>query len=105
MSIMRGGDRSLAAAKSNTGEKLHDERNEMKKKIMILAVGAVLALGAFALAGCASGNSADSGQAAGDAAAADDVSPSGEVSVYSREDGSGTRSAFIERTRAARRWI
>ena len=68
----------------------------MKKKIMILAVGAVLALGAFALAGCASGNSADSGQAAGDAAAADDVSPSGEVSVYSREDGSGTRSAFIE---------
>ena len=30
----------------------------MKKKIMILAVGAVLALGAFALAGCASGNSA-----------------------------------------------
>ena len=96
MSIMRGGDRSLAAAKSNTGEKLHDERNEMKKKIMILAVGAVLALGAFALAGCASGNSADSGQAAGDAAAADDVSPSGEVSVYSREDGSGTRSAFIE---------
>ena len=43
MSIMRGGDRSLAAAKSNTGEKLHDERNEMKKKIMILAVGAVLA--------------------------------------------------------------
>ena len=96
MSIMRGGDRSLAAAKSNTGEKLHDERNETKKKIMILAVGAVLALGAFALAGCASGNSADSGQAAGDAAAADDVSPSGEVSVYSREDGSGTRSAFIE---------
>ncbi len=68
----------------------------MKKKIMILAVGAVLALGAFALAGCASGNSVDSGQAAGDAAAADDVSPSGEVSVYSREDGSGTRSAFIE---------
>ena len=68
----------------------------MKKKIMILAVGAVLVLGAFALAGCASGNSADSGQAAGDAAAADDVSPSGEVSVYSREDGSGTRSAFIE---------
>ena len=96
MSIMRGGDRSLAAAKSNTGEKLHDERNEMKKKIMILAVGAARALGAFALAGCASGNSADSGQAAGDAAAADDVSPSGEVSVYSREDGSGTRSAFIE---------
>lgn len=96
MSIMRGGDRSLAAAKSNTGEKLHDERNGMKKKIMILAVGAVLALGAFALAGCASGNSVDSGQAAGDAAAADDVSPSGEVSVYSREDGSGTRSAFIE---------
>ena len=68
----------------------------MKKKIMILAVGAVLALGAFALAGCASGNSADSGQTAGDAAAAGDVSPSGEVSVYSREDGSGTRSAFIE---------
>ena len=31
MSIMRGGDRSLAAAKSNTGEKLHDERNGMKK--------------------------------------------------------------------------
>lgn len=68
-------------------------------------MAAVLALGAFSLAGCGSGgagsaggsggaNSEGSGASAESPAAAG--SASGEISVYSREDGSGTRGAFIE---------
>lgn len=61
----------------------------MKKRLVMTALGAVLALGVFGLAGCASGGA---GAAEGDAAGV----PSGEISVYSREDGSGTRGAFVE---------
>lgn len=62
----------------------------MKKRLVMAALGAVLALGVFGLAGCASGGA---GAAEGDAAAG---ALSGEISVYSREDGSGTRGAFVE---------
>ncbi|MGI6046225.1 MAG: substrate-binding domain-containing protein [Eggerthellaceae bacterium] len=57
----------------------------MKKRFLIIALSALMALGAFALAGCG-GSSSDSGS----------TSPSGDISVYSREDGSGTRGAFVE---------
>ncbi len=67
----------------------------MKKRILAVVLGATLAMGLFALAGCGSqnGGSTDKKDAAIEQKAA---SLSGEISVYSREDGSGTRGAFIE---------
>ena len=56
----------------------------MKKRFLAAALGAMFALGLFGVAGCSS-------DAASEGA-------SGEISVYSREDGSGTRSAFVELT-------
>jgi phosphate transport system substrate-binding protein len=53
----------------------------------------VLALGVLGLAGCAGGGDA---AATGGSDGASSASPSGQVSVYSREDGSGTRGAFVE---------
>ena len=71
------------------------ERKSMKKRLIMVAMGALLALGLFGIVGCSGGNGGDGGSSSnGDAAKA--TSPSGEVSVYSREDGSGTRGAFIE---------
>ena len=68
------------------------ERKSMKKRLVMMAMGALLALGAFGLMGCSGGGNAGSGEA--DSAAG--TVPTGEVSVYSREDGSGTRGAFVE---------
>ncbi len=67
----------------------------MKKRWAMAVSAAVLALGLFGLFGCASGNG-DGASGATDGGASASTSPSGEVSVYSREDGSGTRGAFIE---------
>lgn len=67
----------------------------MKKRLAMAVSAAVLALGLFGLFGCASGNY-DGASGATDGGASASTSPSGEVSVYSREDGSGTRGAFIE---------
>ena len=67
----------------------------MKKRLAMAVSAAVLALGLFGLFGCASGND-DAASGATDGGASASTSPSGEVSVYSREDGSGTRGAFIE---------
>ena len=66
----------------------------VKKRLVLAASAAVLALGAFGLFGCSSGSS-DNGAGAVDGGSAA-ASPSGAVSVYSREDGSGTRGAFVE---------
>lgn len=67
----------------------------MKKRLVMMAMGALLALSAFGLMGCSGGGNAGSGDGGeGDGAAG--TVPSGEVSVYSREDGSGTRGAFVE---------
>lgn len=67
-------------------------------------MAAVLALGAFSLAGCGSGGAGSAGGSGGsgsEGSGASAESPaagsaSGEISVYSREDGSGTRGAFVE---------
>ena len=67
----------------------------MKKRLAMAVSAAVLALGLFGLFGCASG-SGEGESGATDGGASASTSPSGEVSVYSREDGSGTRGAFIE---------
>ena len=58
----------------------------MKKKAVTLLMTA--ALTAAMLAGCGSSNAADT--------AAADFDTEEDISVYSREDGSGTRGAFIE---------
>ncbi|MRX82147.1 substrate-binding domain-containing protein [Eggerthella guodeyinii] len=66
----------------------------MKKRLLMVAMGAVLAFGLLGVAGCAGGNgAAATGGSDGSSAS---TSPSGRISVYSREDGSGTRGAFIE---------
>ena len=70
------------------------ERNGMKKKLVVVAMGALLALGLFGIMGCSSGGDGGSSSSGNDEAAS--TSPSGQISVYSREDGSGTRGAFIE---------
>lgn len=62
---------------------------KMRKRVLGIAIGALLALGALGMAGCSGSAGQEQG---GDEAG----SPTGTVSVYSREDGSGTRSAFIE---------
>lgn len=69
--------------------------NKVKKRVLGIAVVASLALGMFALFGCGSNNAASSSSDAGSSGGATS-SASGEISVYSREDGSGTRGAFIE---------
>lgn len=71
----------------------------MKKRMVTIALGALLALGLFGATGCASESGSASGSGGNSANAGGEVAssaPSGEISVNSREDGSGTRSAFIE---------
>ncbi|MEG1517504.1 MAG: substrate-binding domain-containing protein [Raoultibacter sp.] len=62
----------------------------MKKKLVGVVLCALLAFGVFGMAGCSGTAGANTG---GTGSAS---SPSGDISVYSREDGSGTRGAFIE---------
>lgn len=70
----------------------------MKKKTVSLLM--TMALTAAMLAGCGSSETADTTAAADTAAAEDtataDFDTEEDISVYSREDGSGTRGAFIE---------
>lgn len=60
------------------------------KKVMSLIVCGVLA------AGCLTGCGADKGGATSADGSADTSAASAEISVISREDGSGTRGAFVE---------
>lgn len=71
-------------------------RKSMKKRLATIAMGAVLALGTFGLMGCAGGGNAAPAGEGGEEAGGSAAAPSGQISVYSREDGSGTRGAFIE---------
>ncbi|MCL1799310.1 MAG: extracellular solute-binding protein [Eggerthellaceae bacterium] len=59
----------------------------MNKKLLGILVSALLSAGMLFVVGC-TGSNAGSGSAA--------AVPTGSISVYSREDGSGTRGAFIE---------
>ena len=79
--------------------------NIMKKKTVSLLM--TMALTAAMLAGCGSSETADTTAAADTAAEAEDTAAAEDtatadfdteedISVYSREDGSGTRGAFIE---------
>lgn len=63
----------------------------MKARFLKIALCAVMVLGVAGLAGCAS-----SSNSAGSSANNGKSGASGSISVYSREDGSGTRGAFVE---------
>lgn len=70
----------------------------MKKKVFAAMLTGLMVLG---MAACGGNNSDSESGAASDTAAelgdsADASAPSGTISVISREDGSGTRGAFIE---------
>lgn len=65
----------------------------MKKRMLPVVLGAVLALGLFGVVGCSSNQNGASEAPANQKEAAQTA---GEISVYSREDGSGTRGAFVE---------
>ena len=66
----------------------------MKKSVSLLLAGLMLC---GALAGCG-GNSTESTESTGDAAQTETTGTSGAIHVVSREDGSGTRGAFVELT-------
>lgn len=66
----------------------------MKKSVSLLLAGLMLC---GALAGCG-GNTTESTESTGDAAQTETTGTSGSIHVVSREDGSGTRSAFVELT-------
>lgn len=65
----------------------------MKKRMLPVVLGTVLALGLFGVVGCSSNQNGASEAPANQKEAAQTA---GEISVYSREDGSGTRGAFVE---------
>ncbi len=67
------------------------ETKVMSKRVLGTLMAGVMLTGM--LAGCGASSNNDSGAETGEAAA-----PSGAISVVSREDGSGTRGAFIELT-------
>ena len=66
----------------------------MKKSVSLLLAGLMLC---GALAGCG-GNNTESTESTGDAAQTETTGTSGSIHVVSREDGSGTRGAFVELT-------
>ena len=69
----------------------------MKKKLVLILMGAMLAIGVLGLVGCSSSSESDDSGSGDDAATeSESTVPSGSISVYSREDGSGTRGAFVE---------
>lgn len=65
----------------------------MKKRLLTVAMGVALAFSMTSAVGCAIGAGAGAG---GNDEASFAGDPSGQISVYSREDGSGTRGAFVE---------
>lgn len=77
----------------------------MKKKLLMVLMSAMLAMGVLGLAGCSSDDSDDeSDEETTEEEATEEeeeeesegTTLSGDISVYSREEGSGTRSAFVE---------
>lgn len=65
----------------------------MKKRVLAASVGVMLMLGLLSMIGCSGGDASSADTSDPETST---TSPSGDISVYSREDGSGTRGAFIE---------
>lgn len=71
----------------------------MKKKVMCMLLAGVMAVSTFTACGAsddAAENGAEENLQTAESDAADNFDESELISVYSREDGSGTRGAFIE---------
>lgn len=71
----------------------------MKKKVMCMLLAGVMAVSTFTACGTsddAAENGAEENLQTAESDAADNFDESELISVYSREDGSGTRGAFIE---------
>lgn len=66
---------------------------KMKKFIAVLGVAGMLT---GLLAGCGNKDDADNGAEAGDSKVASEWDAANDITIVSREDGSGTRGAFIE---------
>lgn len=62
----------------------------MTRKVLTIAAAAILTLGMMSASGCSSPETQSGSPSASEA------QTSNQISVYSREDGSGTRGAFIE---------
>ena len=62
----------------------------MTRKVLAIAAAAILTLGMMSAFGCSSPETQSGSPSASEA------QTSNQISVYSREDGSGTRGAFIE---------
>jgi len=82
---------------------MKEGEKKMSKKTIIRALSvalvAVLAAGTFMLGGCAANNATDSGSGETNSGGSGDSgngTSSLPINVVSREDGSGTRSAFVE---------
>lgn len=92
--IWRVALRIIWRARKQTGAEM--EENDMKlKKVMATLLGVVMIVGS--MTGCGANESTTtSGNAADSTATASGFDSSNAISVVSREDGSGTRGAFIE---------
>ena len=66
---------------------------KMKKFMAVLAVAGMMT---GMLAGCGSSSSDDTSSDSGSADAASEWDASNDITIVSREDGSGTRGAFVE---------
>lgn len=66
---------------------------KMKKFIAVLGIAGMMT---GILAGCGNKDDADNGAGAGDAKVESEWEASNDITIVSREDGSGTRGAFIE---------
>ena len=62
----------------------------MARKVLTIVATAILTLGMMSAFGCSSPETQSGNSSASEA------QTSNQISVYSREDGSGTRGAFIE---------
>lgn len=73
----------------------------MKKCTLGIVLAAALVISVLGMMGCSSSGSSESGSTSSASGSTSSVSgntedQAGEISVYSREDGSGTRGAFVE---------
>jgi phosphate transport system substrate-binding protein len=68
-----------------------------KNTFKVIALSLVFVLAGFAMVGCGGDTPAENGnEQAGEQAGADSAALTGAINVVSREDGSGTRGAFVE---------
>ena len=79
--------------KNKLRKQTHGESIKMKKKVLAaVLMGAMV----FSMAACGSNGGSSEGGSSDSGSGSDASAPSGTISVLSREEGSGTRGAFVE---------